>query len=220
MTKKQVQVKELEDFKKHIEQRIEEQARETRESFLGAMAALTFAHEANDTYTAGHSRRVTELTLTLANRLDIDEGDMEDLRWGSLLHDIGKITINHLIVNQPRKLTDEEYEHVMTHPKAGAKIVGSVIKNKKIIQTIEYHHAHYDGSGHEQILKGKEIPLFARIVAVADAYDAISSKRPYRDALSDESALAEIRWGIGTQFDPTIAKAFLEIFLCLARYLT
>ncbi len=215
MARKEIQSKEFEDFKKYIEQRLDEQARETRESFLGAMAALSFAYEANDVYTAGHSGRVTELALNLANRLGIGADDMENLRWGSLLHDIGKITVNRLIINQPRKLTDDEYTHVMTHPKTGAKIVGSVINNKKIIQTIEYHHAHYDGNGYEQILKHEEIPLLARIVAVVDAYDAISSKRPYRDALSDESALAEIKWGMGKQFDPAVSQVFLEMMTSL-----
>ena len=122
---------------------------------------------------------------------------MEDLRWGSLLHDIGKIAVDRLIVNKPGKLTAQEYEHVMTHTVVGASILGPVLRNKRITEIIEHHHAHYNGRGLNQKLTGKGIPLLARIVAVADAYDAMTSTRPYRTTLSREEALAEISWQIG-----------------------
>jgi len=202
---------ELRDYQQHLEQKVEEQAKEIREAFLGAMAALSFALEAKDNYIAGHSRRVTDIALAIGKKLALSEDELEDLRWGSLLHDIGKIAVDQLIVNKPGKLTAEEYEHVMTHSIVGASIVGPVVRNKRITEVIEHHHAHYNGRGLHQKLEGKDIPLLARIVAVADAYDAMTSTRPYRAALSREEALAEIRREIGRQFDPLVANTFLEI---------
>ena len=202
---------ELRDYQQHLEHKVEEQAGEIRKTFLGAMQALSFALEAKDSYTAGHSRRVTDIALAIGKKLALAEDELEDLRWGSLLHDIGKIAVDQLIVNKPGKLTTEEYEHVMTHPIIGASIVGPVVRNKRITEVIEHHHAHYDGRGLNQKLKGKDIPLLARIVAVADAYDAMTSTRSYRAAWSREEALAEIRWEIGRRFDPLVANVFLEM---------
>jgi len=202
---------ELRDYQQHLEYKVEEQAEEIRKTFLGSMQALSFALEAKDSYTAGHSRRVTDIALAIGKKLALAEDELEDLRWGSLLHDIGKIAVDQLIVNKPDKLTNEEYEHVMTHPIIGASVVGPVVRNKRITEVIEHHHAHYNGGGLNQKLKGKDIPLLARIVAVADVYDAMTSTRSYRAAWSKEEALAEIRWEIGRRFDPLIANAFLEI---------
>ena len=202
---------ELRGYQQHLEQKVEEQAKEIRETFLGAMAALSFALEAEDSYTAGHSRRVTEIAMAIGKKLALKEDELEDLRWGSLLHDIGKIAVDRLVVNKPSKLTAEEYQHVMTHSIVGATIVGPVVRNKRITEVIEHHHTHYDGRGLNQKLKGTDIPILARIVAVADAYDAMTSTRPYRAALSREETLAEIKQEIGGQFDPLVVNAFLEI---------
>ena len=175
------------------------------------MRSLSFALEANDRYTAGHSRRVTEFSLAIGRALHLSKEEMENLRWGSMLHDIGKIAVDPRIINKPRKLTREEYAQVMTHTMVGASIVGTVIANKDIIGIIEHHHDRYDGNGLNQILRGENIPFLARIVSVADAYDAMTSVRPYRSALSRETALAEINNGTGKQFDPTVAKAFVKL---------
>lgn len=202
---------ELRDYQRHLEQKVEEQAKEIRETFLGAMVALSLALEARDSYTAGHSRRVTEIAMAIGKKLGLKEDELDDLRWGSLLHDIGKIAVDQLIVNKPGKLTAEEYEHVMTHPVVGASIIGPVVRNERITEVVEHHHAHYNGRGLKQKLEGKDIPLLARIVGVADAYDAMTSTRPYRAALPREEALAEIRRGIGRQFDPLVANTFLNM---------
>lgn len=202
---------EFRDYQQHLEQRLEQQAKEIRETFLGAMAALCFALEAKDAYTAGHSRRVSEIAVTIGKKLALTDDELNDLRWGCLIHDIGKVAVDPLIINKPSRLTAEEYEHVMTHPTVGASIVGQVVKNKRIVEAIEYHHARYDGSGLNQKLKGKDIPLIARIIAVADAYDAMTSIRPHRTAWTREQALAEIRWEVGRQFDPLVANTFLEM---------
>jgi len=134
---------------------------------------------------------------------------MEDLRWGSLLHDVGKIAVDQLIQNKPGKLTREEYEHIMIHAQVGAGIVKPVA-NVRVVEMIAHHHDHYNGTGLHQVVKGDEIPLAARILAVADAFDAMTSERPYRSAMSRKEALDEIKRCTGTQFDPAIAAAFLK----------
>lgn len=202
---------ELRDYQQHLERKVEEQAKEIRERFLGTMQSLAFTLEAKDSYTAGHSYRVCEIALAIGKKLALSEDELEDLRWGSLLHDIGKIAVAQAIVNKPAKLTPAEYAHVMTHTLVGASIMRPAVRNNRITEIIEHHHAHYDGNGLNQKLRGKNIPLLARIVAIADAYDAMTSARPYRAALSREEALAEVRWGIGKQFDPPVANTFLEM---------
>jgi len=200
---------EVRDYQQRLEQKIEEQAKEIHETFLGAMAALSFALEAKDSYTAGHSRRVTEIAMAIGRKLALKKGELEDLCWGGLLHDIGKIAVNQFVINKHGRLTAEEYKHVMTHSIVGASLVRPVVRNKRIVDIVEHHHTRYDGSGVNQKLKGKNIPLLARIVAVADAYDAMTSTRPYRPRLSREEALIEIRREIGRQFDPLVANTFL-----------
>src|SRR4030042_3486099 len=162
---------------------------EIRERSLEALAVLSFAHEAKDSDTAGHSRRVTDIAMAIGKRLSLKEEELTDLKWGSLLHDIGKIAVNELTINKPGKLTGAEYEHVMTHHTVGASIVRPVAESKSITEIIENHHSHYDGTGFNQKLKGEDIPPLARIVALADAYDAMTSPRSYRPALSRDEAL-------------------------------
>jgi len=200
---------ELKGYQQFLEEKVEEQTGEIRKVFLGAIEALVSALEAKDKYTGGHSRRVTEIALALGNELGLSAKDMEDLRWASLLHDIGKIGIHQVIQNKPGKLTREEYEHIMTHSHVGAHIVKPVVDGK-ITEMIEHHHDHYDGSGFHQVIAGSGIPLGARIIAVADAFDAMTSDRPYRSAMSVAEAVHEIKRGAGTQFDPAIITAFLK----------
>jgi len=200
---------ELKEYQQFLEERVEEQTKEIRKLSLGAIEALVSALEAKDKYTGGHSRRVTEIALALGNELGLSTRDMEDLRWGSLLHDVGKIAVDQLVQNKPDKLTREEYEHIMIHAHVGADIVRPLVDGK-IIEMIEHHHDHYDGSGLHQVIAGGDIPLGARILAVADAFDAMISDRPYRSALSVTEAIDEIKRCAGTQFDPAIVTAFLN----------
>jgi putative two-component system response regulator len=200
---------EIREYQQYLEEKVEEQTGEIRKLFLGAIEALVAALEAKDKYTGGHSRRVTEISLALGSELGLSTQDMEDLRWGSLLHDIGKIAIDQLIQNKPDKLTSEEYEHIMIHAHVGADIVRPVV-NGNIIEMIEHHHDHYDGSGLHQVITGNDIPLGARIMAVADAFDAMISDRPYRPAMSITDAIDEIKHCAGTQFDPIVVTAFLN----------
>jgi putative two-component system response regulator len=200
---------ELREYQQFLEEKVEEQMIDTRTLFLGAIESLVSALEAKDKYTGGHSRRVTEIAIAIGKELGLSTQDMEDLRWGSLLHDIGKIAIDQAIQNKPGKLTSEEYEHIMTHVHVGARIVAPVV-NGKITEMIEHHHDHYDGTGLHQLVAGDAIPLGARILAVADAFDAMISDRPYRAAMSVAEAVAEIERCGGTQFDPVVVATFIN----------
>jgi len=205
---RRLQIK-LREYQQYLEEKVGEQVVEIRQLFLGAIEALVSALEAKDEYTGGHSRRVTETAVTLGKELGLSAEDLEDLRWGSLLHDIGKIAIREVIQNKPGSLTREEYEHIMTHARIGAGIVRPIV-NGKIVEMIEHHHDNYDGSGLHQATAGSDIPLGARIIAVADAFDAMTSDRPYRTAMAMTKAIDEIQRWADSQFDPAIVAAFLK----------
>jgi putative nucleotidyltransferase with HDIG domain len=175
------------------------------------MATLSFAQEGKDAYTAGHSRRVSDLSLAIGRKMFISNSETDALRWGSLLHDLGKIAVDQKIMNKPESLTQPEYESIMAHPIVGATMVASVVDNPIIVEMIEYHHFLYNGLGLNQLIKGKDIPLLARIVTVADAFDAMTSERAFRPALSRVAALAEIKLESGTRFDPDIVNIFLDM---------
>jgi putative two-component system response regulator len=200
---------ELREYQLFLEEKVEEQKIQMRALFLGAIEALVAALEAKDKYTAGHSRRVTEIALAVGKELGLSTEDIEDLRWGSLLHDIGKIAIDETVQNKPGSLTPEEYEHIMTHAHVGATIVGPVV-NGKTTKMIKHHHDHYDGRGLHQVTASNDIPLEARILAVADAFDAMTSDRPYRASMSVAEAVGEIKRCAGTQFDPVVVDAFVR----------
>jgi putative two-component system response regulator len=200
----------IREYQHSLEDKVEEQTNEIRKLFLGAIEALVYALEAKDKYTGGHSRRVAEYSVAIGNKLGLSEDDIADLRWAGLLHDVGKIAVDQMIQNKPGRLTNEEYEHIMIHAHVGAGIVKPVV-NDKVVEMIAHHHDHYSGGGLHQTITHEQIPLGARILAVADSYDAMTSDRPYRTAMPVEEALKEIERCIGIQFDPIIAKAFLAV---------
>ena len=208
LEKRRLQLK-IKEYQQYLEEKVEEQTGKIRKLFLGAIEALVYALEAKDRYTAGHSRRVADIAVAIGSKLNFSKDDIEDLRWGSLLHDVGKIAVDQLIQNKPGRLTPEEYEHIMIHAHVGANIVRPVV-NDRVIMMIEHHHDHYNGSGLHQTVVGNDIPLAARILAVADAYDAMTSERPYRSAKSRKEALDEIKRCTGTQFDSAVVTAFLK----------
>jgi response regulator RpfG family c-di-GMP phosphodiesterase len=196
---------EVHDYDQRLEKRASERI------FLGVMSALSFALEAKDSYTAGHSRRVADIAVAIGKRLGLGENALECLHWGSLLHDVAMVAVDESVLHKDGKLTPEQYEHVMTHPIVGASLAGALVQKDEILDIIQHHHARYDGGGLKQRLAGESIPVLARIVAVADAYDAMTSERPYRAALSREEALSTIRSESGRQFDPSVAAAFLDM---------
>jgi cyclic di-GMP phosphodiesterase len=209
LEKRELQLK-IREYQQSLEKKVGEQTDEIRKLFLGAIESLVFALEAKDKYTGGHSRRVAEIIVDIGRKLGLIEEEIADLRWAGLLHDVGKIAIDQMIQNKQSKLTHAEYEHIMIHAHVGAGIVKPVV-NGRVVDIIEHHHDHYDGGGLHQVVVKEQIPLGARILAVADAYDAMTSDRPYRPAMSKEEAFQEIERCSGTQFDPLIASTFLSL---------
>jgi len=181
-----------------------------RQSFLDTITAFTKLIEAKDKYTSGHSQRVTEYSLLIAKKLNLSKEEMEMIKFCGLIHDIGKIGINESILQKPSKLTKNEYAEVKTHPVIGENVVKHVRFLKKGLPIIRHHHERYDGKGYPDGLKGEKIPLLARIIAVADAFDAMTSDRPYRKAFSPQEAIEKLKENAGTQFDPQIVKIFID----------
>ncbi len=192
-----------------LEGKVDEQAMELQKLFIDAIESLISALEAKDKYTAGHSRRVTKIAIDTGRALGLSAEELENLRWAALLHDIGKIGIDSSVQNKPGILTPTEYDYILTHCSIGPGIVEPLV-NETIVEVIRHHHDSFDGSGLNQKLHGEEIPLGARILAVADSFDAMTSDRPYRSAMAADIAIAEIKKCAGTQFDPVVVKAFLK----------
>jgi response regulator RpfG family c-di-GMP phosphodiesterase/signal transduction histidine kinase len=182
-----------------------------RSLFLSTVKSLVSAIDAKDEYTRHHSTRVTEFTLKIAAKMGFSEKELGDLELASLLHDVGKIAVPESVLNKPGKLTDAEFMLIKEHPARGEAILRPVIELKEMARVVRAHHERYDGSGYPDKLKGREIPLGARIMAIADTYDSITSERPYRKAASHRYAVKEIISCSGTQFDPEVVEHFLEI---------
>jgi len=181
------------------------------ELFYKTIKSIAFALDAKDAYTHGHSMRVTLYSLALAKTLGLPDELLEEIETAGLLHDIGKIAIPEKILLKPGKLTEEEFNVIKTHPELGEKLVQSIGKLKLVSNWLKSHHERYDGKGYPEGLIGEEIPISARIIALADTYDAMTSDRSYRAALSHEIAMEEIKRCNGTQFDPKLADLFLGI---------
>ncbi len=188
-----------------------ESERKVRSMALEIVQTLSGTIDAKDEYTNGHSQRVAFYSREIARRFGYTPEDQMSIYLIGLLHDIGKIGIPDEIIRMPRKLTDAEYEVIKKHPTIGANILRSVKSIPNIAAGAHWHHERYDGKGYPDGLKGEEIPEVARIIAVADAYDAMTSNRSYRKYMPQEVVRGEIERGIGTQFDPTFAKIMLQM---------
>lgn len=173
--------------------------------------ALSGAIDAKDTYTNGHSTRVADYSKEIARRAGLSQEAQNDIYMMGLLHDVGKIGIPDAIINKPAKLTDEEYSIIQNHPVMGAKILKNITEFPKLSIGARWHHERYDGKGYPDGISGDDIPLEARIIAIADAYDAMSSRRSYRDVLPQEQVRGEVQKGKGTQFDPEFAQIMLSM---------
>ena len=196
---------------KRINEELAESNEKLEQAYLDMVQTLRYTVEAKDAYTRGHSDRVSEYSVLIGEKIGLPEEQIKILRVGGLFHDIGKIGVPDRILLKTDKLTDDEYSEIKNHPSIGAHILGAATIFKDIIPIVKYHHERYDGRGYPCGLKGEDIPYVARIAAVADTFDAMTSKRSYRDALNLDIVKEEIERCKGTQFDSKIADVFLDI---------
>lgn len=202
------------DLSLEVEKKTEEvlQQHEKLEKIsMQIVETLSGAIDAKDTYTNGHSTRVAEYSREIARRAGFSEKEQEEIYMIGLLHDVGKIGIPEAIINKPVRLSDEEYAEIKTHSLLGARILKNISEFPQLAVGARWHHERYDGKGYPDGLTGEDIPLDARIIAVADAYDAMSSRRSYRDVLSQQYICEELEKGKGTQFDPVFADIMLQM---------
>lgn len=196
---------------KTINKQLHDKNEELERAYLDTIGILRQTVEAKDPYTRGHSDRVSEYSVLIGKKLDLDEKTLHILKIGGLFHDIGKIGIPDSILLKESKLSDEEYSQIKNHPMIGVHMLGDAAIFTDILPIVKHHHERYDGRGYPSQLVGEDIPYVARIAAVADTFDAMTSKRSYRDSLPIDVVRAEIERCSGTQFDPNIAKVFLDI---------
>jgi HD-GYP domain-containing protein (c-di-GMP phosphodiesterase class II) len=178
--------------------------------FKSSIRALVNTVEAKDKYTRGHTERVTEYSLMIARKLNLAQTEIQRIELSALLHDVGKIGIPDKILLKPGKLTEEEYEVVKEHPDRGVSIMQPIKQLHTVLDGIKYHHERMDGKGYPEGLKGNEIPLVAKIITIGDAYDAMTTDRPYRKALSQEEAIRRLKKDSPAQFDPELVDAFID----------
>jgi putative nucleotidyltransferase with HDIG domain len=184
---------------------------ELQNTYLSTVKALVSIIEAKDPYTRGHTERVADYAVALGKKLRLSKDALRDLAFGAVLHDIGKLVVFERILNKPGQLNDEEWEILKEHPSIGANIIRNMDFLSGTVDSVRHHHEAYDGSGYPGGLAGEGIPLGARIIAVADCFDAMTTDRPYRKAFSHKVALSTLRERAGTQFDPSVVEKFIEL---------
>ena len=189
--------------------------KETQELFLNTIEALSAAIDAKDPYTHGHSRRVTDFSVAIAEEMGLSFEEIENIRVSALLHDIGKLGVSELILRKPADLTNEEFAQIKRHPSVGAEIMSHVKKLSRFLPGMIDHHEKFSGGGYPKGTSCDQISLAGRIIAVADTFDAMTSDRPYHENCKgkpDEVALAELKRCIGTHFDPTVVASFISAY--------
>ncbi|MCR4762301.1 MAG: response regulator [Lachnospiraceae bacterium] len=202
---------ELIHLQRNLSHEVQKKTRENESLFLHVVQSLADAIDAKDTYTNGHSGRVAAYSREIAMRYGYEENRLSDIYMIGLLHDVGKIGVPDAVINKPARLSTEEFEVIKNHPVMGARILKNIREMPKLAIGARWHHERYGGGGYPDGLVGEDIPEEARIVAVADAYDAMSSRRSYRDILPQEKVREEIEKGRGVQFDPVFADIMLEM---------
>ncbi len=185
--------------------------KDLKELFYKTIKSIASALDAKDPYTHGHSMRVTLYSIILAKELGVPQDKLELIETSGLLHDIGKIAIPQAILCKPGKLDDNEFVVMKSHPSSSERLISSIEKLHDVSPGVKHHHERWDGRGYPDRLAGEDIPFTARIIAIADTYDAMTSTRSYRKALDHEVAIAEIEKCAGSQFDPALAQKFVEI---------
>jgi putative two-component system response regulator len=200
-------------YQQHLERQVHEQAVRIQELFLQGVQMLARALEAKDAYTRGHSMRVSQYAVGTAQRLGFDGASLDGIRLGGELHDIGKIGTREAVLHKPGTLTDDEFRQITEHPVLGERMLLPLARESPdVLRIVRSHHERLDGRGFPDGLRGEMIPIEARIVAVADSFDAMTTERPYRDARQPDAAVAELRRVAGTQLDPAAVEAFVDAF--------
>ena len=199
------------DYQADLEHKVASRAKELEEAHRATLAALVAALDLREGLAPSHSQRVTQYALAIAQRMGLDEAHLEAIRLGGPLHDVGKIGIPDAILRKPGPLTHEEMAEIKRHPQLGYQIVAKMEYLVPALPLVLHHHECWDGTGYPDGLQGDQIPLPARVFAVVDAYDAMTSDRVYRQAISKQEAIAELEAGAGSQFDPAIVVVMLEV---------
>lgn len=204
-------VLENKEYRLHLEDKVKEQTEKIHDAFLNSITSLAFALEARDKYTSGHSQRVSKIALLICRRLGLKQDYTEKVALAGLVHDIGKIGIKESILMKEEQLTEEEYSHIMAHSVIGEHILRPAIDDEEILKIVRHHHERYNGTGYPDGLTKQNIPMGARILAVADIYDAMTSDRPYRKAMKPNVAITELKKQARHMFDPVVVDAFFHI---------
>ncbi|MFC1864300.1 HD domain-containing phosphohydrolase [Chloroflexota bacterium] len=202
------------EYQQHLQVKLGEQAKIILDLSLRAITALAHALEAKDKYTRGHSQRVAEISVAIGNKMCLPQESIEKIQLAGLVHDIGKIGVNDFVLNKPSNLTNEEFKHVRCHPEIGEHIIAPIINDNETLKLVRNHHERYDGTGYPDGLTNTQMPLGTKILTLADAYDAMTSERPYRKAMSNKTAFAEIEHAQGTQFDPEVVAVLYRLPKC------
>ena len=202
---------ELIRLQRDLESMVDEKTRENENLFLHVVECLADAIDAKDNYTKGHSGRVAQYSKEIAERFGYDEKQQEKIFMMGLLHDVGKIGVPDEVINKPGRLSEEEFAKIQKHPAIGGRILGNIKEMPELAAGAKWHHERYDGTGYPEGLAGEDIPEAARIIAVADAYDAMTSNRSYRGVLPQEKVRQEIERGKGSEFDPKFADIMLQM---------
>ena len=206
------------DYQHNLEQRVEQQAERIEQLFLEGVQSLAHALEAKDPYTRGHSARVATYAGAIARTLGLDDATLRDLQVGAELHDVGKIGVREEVLRKPARLSEKEYLHIMEHTVICEKILTPRLRDHpRVLQIVRSHHERLDGTGLPDHLKGDAVPQVARVVSVADAFDAMTTGRPYVAARSPDAALEELRASAGAQFDRDAVAAFERTFSDVSR---
>lgn len=211
MLKRISHIMQLEELMHHLEEKVEEKTKQIEQISFETIATIASMIEAKDSYTKGHSVRVAEYSALLAKELGWDSKSIQNLKYIALLHDIGKVGIPDSVLNKPGKLTEIEFDVIKSHTNIGGDILKDIETIPDVALGAKYHHERYDGKGYPCGLAGEDIPVLARIICIADAYDAMSSKRVYRDSLPFEVICEQLKLGRGTQFDPLLLDEFLKL---------
>jgi putative two-component system response regulator len=200
-------------YQQNLERQVHEQAQRIQELFLQGVQMLARALEAKDAYTRGHSIRVSQYAVGTARRLGFEGTSLDGIRLGGELHDIGKIGTREAVLHKPGMLTDDEFRQISEHPALGEKMLLPLAQESPdVLRIVRSHHERLDGRGFPDGLRGEKIPIEARIVAVADAFDAMTTERPYRDSRPPAAAVDELRRVAGSQLDPAAVEAFVDAF--------